>query len=324
MMELDYSVKPNMMILGDCEFSQLITNAIIAGLGYISIPLEPNDSTELKVAFIFKDAIKGNKVMDRFLNWINASNGNMNAFGLDIIEKSDGSYLLCIYQEQDLLLERIISREIKEWVNPLLAVVVHYKCIESRSEQYYMFREACKFSKCHIYGADTTGRILSLNKVIIKENIRFFKEDDITEDSLLYSFKPRNSFSLNKKHITNLDNNNEVTGVTRINNIKYFFPITYNEIINCKYFNDILEELEADFDKSIIIQAICNIVLEYRISEDKIEINKGSAIEWIEYLVNNYETPKSAFPKDNKYVVKDILEQIKRDEEYFKKVKGGN
>lgn len=324
MIGLDYSVKPNMMILGDCEFPQLITDAIIAGLGYISIPLNPNDSTKLKVAFIFKDSIKGNKVMDRFLSWINSSNGNMKAFGLDVIEKNDGSYLLCFYQEQDLLLERLISREIREWINPLLSVVVHYKCIDSRSEQYYMFKKACEFSKCHIYGADTTGRILSFNKVIIKENIRFYKEDDITEDSFLYSFKSGNSFLINKKYRTNLDNITEVTNFDRIYNIKYFFPITYNAIINCEYFNNILEELEGQFDKSIIIQAICNIVLEYRISQDKIELNKNSVIDWIQYLVNNYETPKSKFPNDDNYAIKDILEQIKKDEEYFIEAKGGN
>lgn len=323
MIGLDYSVKPNMMILGDCEFPQLISDAVIKGLGYISIPLDPNDSTKLQVAFIFEDAIKGNKVMDRFLDWINASDGDMKAFGLDIIEKNDSSYLLCFYQEQNLLLERLISREIKDWVNPLLSVVVHYKSIDRRSEQYYMLKKACEFSKCHIYGADTTGRILSFNKVIIKENIKFYNEDDITEDSFLYSFKPREPFLFNKKHVTNLDNATEIINVDRINNIKYFFPITYNEIINCKYFNDILEELEVDFDKSIIIQAICNIVLEYRILEDNIELNKSSVMDYIIYLVNNYETPKSIFPKDNNYIVKNILDQIKKDEEYFKEVNGG-
>ncbi|MGL5869334.1 hypothetical protein [Clostridium chrysemydis] len=323
MIGLDYGVKPNMMILGDCEFPQLITDAVIAGLGYISIPLDSNDSTQLKIAVIFKDAIKGNKVMDRFLNWIKLSNGNMNAFGLDIIEKNDGSYLLCIYQEQKILLERLIPREIKEWVNPLLSVVVHYKCIDRRSEQYYMFKKACKFNKCHIYGADITGRILSFNKVIIKENIKFYKEDDITEDSFLYSFKPRDSFSFNKKYISNLDNNTEVINVARVNNIKYFFPVTYNEIVNCGYFKVVLEELEARFDKSIIIQAICNIVLEYRISEDKVELNKKSVIEWIEYIVNNYETPKSKFPEDKNYTIDDVLQQIIKDEEYLKSIKGG-
>lgn len=319
MIGLDYSVKPNIIFMGDYSFSQLISDATICGLGYISIPLDSNDSTELKIAFIFKDGIKGKKVIDRFWEWIKLSNRNMNAFGLDIIEKNDGSYVLCIYQDQDILLERLIPKEITDFINPIISVLVHYKCIDKRSENYYMFKRACKFSKCYIYGADISGNILSYDKVIIKENIKFYKEDEIGEDSFLYSFKQRDSSSFNKKHKCYLSSNIKRNDIDRINNIKYFFPITYNKIINCGYFKEILEVLEAKVNKSMIIQAICNVVLQYRISKENIDLDKSSTIGWIQYLANNYETPKSIFPKDNDYNVNDILEQIKKDEEYLKK-----
>lgn len=322
MIGIDYGGKPNMMIIGDFEFPQLITEATISRVGYISIPLNSNDYTPLKIAFMFQDRIKGKQVMHRFLKWIKSSGGNMNAFGLDIIEKNDGSYLLCIYQEQGLLLDRLVPKGIKEWVNPLLSVVVHYKCINKRSELYYMFKEACKFRECYIYGADSTGRVISVDDIIIKDNIRFYKEDEVTEDSFLYSFKARNTVESSKKNIFKLNNNIELIDSTRIKNIKYFFPITYNEIVNCGYFKKILVELEERFSKSIIIQAICNIVLEYRILEDNLDFDKSSSIHWFEYLINDYETPKSKFPEDKNYTVDDVLQQIIKDEEYLKSIKG--
>lgn len=322
MIGLDYGVKPNIMLIGDIEFPKLITDAVIMGVGYISIPLNSNDRTPLRVAFVFQDSIKGKEVMDRFLNWIKASNDNMNAFGLDIIEKNDGSYLLCIYQEQELLLDRLMPKEIREWVNPLLPVVIHYKNIDKRSENYYMFKEACKFTDCYIYAADTTGRLISINEYIVKDNIKFYKEDEITEDSFLYSYKASNKNTDVKDELFKINNNFELIESVRINNIKYFFPITYNEIIGGRYFKEILGELDGQFEKSIIIQAICNIVLEYRVIEDNIDLDRNSAIDWLQYLINNYETPKSKFPEDKIYTCDNVLQQIIKDEKYLKEIKG--
>lgn len=221
MIGLDYGVKPTIMLIGDIEFPQLITDAVIAGVGYISIPLKSSDSTPLKIALMFQDRIKGTKVMNRFLDWIKSSNGNMNAFGLDIIEKNDGAYLLCIYQEHEVLLDRLMPKEVREWINPLLQVVVHHKIIDKRSEHYYMFKEACRFSECHIYGADKSGRLISVNDYIIKDNIKFYKEDEVSEDSFLYSFKGINSNVGVKEDMFKRNNNFELIESRRINSINY-------------------------------------------------------------------------------------------------------
>lgn len=127
MIGLNHSVKTNMILIGDIEFPKLITDAVISGVGYISIPLNSNYPTP-------QESIKGKEVMNRFLNCIKASKGNMNAFGLDIIEKMMVNiyYLLCIYQEQELLLDRLIPKEIRKYVNSLLSVVPHYKKIDTK------------------------------------------------------------------------------------------------------------------------------------------------------------------------------------------------
>ena len=187
----------------------------------------------------------------------------------------------------------------------------------------YKFKATCEFSKCHIYGADKTGKIFILNKVIVKNNIKFYKEDDITEESHLYAFKLQDKSDVRNKIIKNKNINFQEHSINRISNIKYFFPITYNEIINCKYFNIILDELIKKFDKDIIMQAICNVVLEHRLLQENINLDKNSEMDVIEYLVNNYESPISKFPNDNKYTSEIIIEQIKRDKEYYNKILGG-
>lgn len=311
------------MIIGDVEFAKLISDAEILGLGYINIPISQSDSTPLEIALFFKDEVKGKMVTKRFLEWIKLSNNNMNAFAFDIIEKNDNSYLLCFYQDEKLLIERNVSKEIVEWVEPIVAKLTYFKSINKRSDMYYKFKEACKFSKCHIYGADKKGRIFNFNDVIIKENIKFYKEDDITEESPLYAFKLKNESERYGKNIKDKKINIKDNSTIRMNNIKKFLPIIYNEIVNCKYFNNILDALRENFEKDIIIQAICNIVLEYRLSEENVDVDRNSEIDIIQYLANNYESPRSKFPKDNEYTKEMILEQIKRDEEYYNKVLGG-
>lgn len=257
--------------------------------------------------------------MNRFSGWISSSGNDMNAFAFDIIEKNDNSYLLCFHQDEKLLVERTVPKNIMEWVEPVIAKSINFKSIKERSDMYYKFKEACQFSKCHLYGADKTGKTFNLNDVIIKNHIKFYKEDDITVGSPLYAFKLKNQSEVNSKNIKNQKEDIKENYIIRVNNIKYFLPITYNEIINCKYFNKIFYELIEDFDKDIIIQAICNIVIEHRLLEKDIDVNKISAVDLIQYLVDNYESPRSQFPKENDYTKEMILEQINKDEEYYKR-----
>ncbi|MGI1660488.1 MAG: hypothetical protein ACRKFN_16245 [Desulfitobacterium sp.] len=54
------------------------------------------DNVPLEVALIFENEVYGKRAMQCFMNWINASNGNGDALGLDIIEhKDDNGYTLC-------------------------------------------------------------------------------------------------------------------------------------------------------------------------------------------------------------------------------------
>lgn len=316
MIGFDYSIKPTIMIVGDIEFPNLIKESEILGLGYISIPDSFNDPKELAIALIFKDEIKGQKVMERFSEWIKKSNNDVSAFCFDIIEKDDNSYVICFHQDEKLLIERNIPIEIIPWVNPMVTKLTYFKTIDNRSELYYRFKKASSFKKCNIYGSDKTGIILNIENRIVLNNINFYNEKEINENSHLYGYNPNNVVSLNKEEV-------QVNYMNRIKNIKYFFPVLYNEIIKRKYGGELFEELLNDFEEDVIIQAICNLVLEYRMTQEGINIKSIQDVNILEYLVNNYETPNSKFIDFNQCTKEDILEQIARDKEYYKKNIGG-
>lgn len=316
MIGFDYSIKPTIMIVGDIEFPNLIKESEILGLGYISIPYRFNDPRELAIALIFKDEIKGQKVMERFSEWIKQSNNDISAFCFDIIEKDDNSYVICFHQNEKLLIERNVPFELIPWINPIITKLTYFKNIHNRSELYYRFKKASSFKKCNIYGSDKTGTILNIENRVVLGNINFYNEKEINENSHLYGYNPNNVVSINKEEI-------QINHMNRIKNIKYFFPVLYNEIIKRKYVGELFEELLNDFEEDVIIQAICNLVLEYRMTQEGINIKSIQDVNILEYLVNNYETPNSKFIDFNQCTKEDILEQIARDKEYYKKNIGG-
>lgn len=316
MIGFDYSIKPNVMVVGDIEFTNLISEAQILGIGYISIPQSIMDISPLEIALIFNDEIKGKKTMQRFRNWIEHSGNNSKAFSLDIVEKNDNTYTLCFHQNEKLLVERTIPNEIRDWVYPVIMKVVHFKPMKNKSKLYYMFKEACKFRECTIYGANKDMIIFDFEGKLINNRIKFHKEEELDLSSPLRAINIENNMINTKlKH--------ENCNMNRIENIKYFFPITYNEIIQNACFREVIEELLSNWEKDIIIQAICNLILKYRMSEDGVKIENGEEHLIIDYLVNNYETPRSNRPNNNYFNVEIISQQIKKDEEYYKNSIGG-
>lgn len=315
MIGFDYSIKPNVMVVGDTEFTNLISEAQILGIGYISIPQSILDISPLKIAIIFNDEIKGKKVMQRFRSWIDHSDNNEDAFSFDIVEKNDNTYTLCFHQEEKLLIERTIPNEIIDWICPVIMKVVHFKPMKSKSKGYYMFKEACKSRECTIYGANKEGVIFGFEDKLVKRSIKFYKEDEIDENSPLRGINVGNNMTATKAKHKNYH-------MSRMENIKYFFPVTYNEITQNRYFSEIIDELIGSWDKDIVIQAICNLILKHRMEEDGLKIENSQENMIIDYLVNNYETPRSKKPNDSYFNIENITQQIKKDEEYYKNIIG--
>lgn len=319
MFGFDYAIKPKIMIVADVEFSELIRKASIFGLGYISIPQNALVNQPLQIALIFNNEEYGRKAMLSFHNWINSSNGDVDAFIMDIIEKKDGGYVLCFYQGIECLINRNIPSYLRKWVTPLIASATHFKEIENVSGDYLRFKNALQFSRCHIIGA-TKYKLFTDIPDIVKTKINIYTEDNIPEGSPIVGYKPLTREEIKKSRKTFDKIQQENLEEERDRSLKYFFPITY-EKIRRGFLHEIVGELQEKHNKSQITQGICNLILQFRIEKDK-DIDTKSK-EWgpmdiLEYLMDKHESPRSFFPNTNDISKEVLVKQMNADSEFLK------
>lgn len=316
----DYGIKPKVMVVGDVEFTNHLHKASIYGLGYIGIPENALVNQPLRIALIFNNKEYGMKAMQCFHNWINNSNGNQEAFMMDIIESKDGGYTLCFYQGIECLIDRTIPTHIKKWVTPFLANVIHFKEIDHVSENYANFKKALTFSRCNIIGG-TKNEIFNDFPDIIKTKINIYTEDNIPEHSLLIAYKGVSKKELEKSNAAFDKIQREELDLNREESLKYFYPITYDKISRRDFCHSIMLHLEHTYEKDIIIQAICNLTLLHRITiENKLDMLKGNYyINILEYLLDSYESVRSSFPNESYFTKELLIKQMELDKDLFKK-----
>lgn len=316
MFGFDYGIKPTIMIVGDIEFNEFIVKGEMRGLGYISIPKNALENTPLKVVLLFENEMYGKKTMRCFNKWIEGSNGNGEALGLDIIEHKDGGYVLCLYQDIDCLIKRNVPDYLLEWVTPIYTGITYFKEIDNVSENYINMKKALKFTQCHISGGTFKKQFIELPE-IVKSKINIYSEDAIPKNSHLQSYNRKESLNLaHNKEQFNSEINKDIEE-KREKNIKYFYPITYNKVIKQGFINNIISELENNYDKVIILQAICNITLYDRLKqEEKLQIlNQNCYMNILQYLLDNYESIESYYPDESEFTKEKIIEQIEKDKE---------
>lgn len=319
MFRFDYAIKPKIMIVGDIEFSDLIRKASIFGLGYISIPQNALVNQPLKIALIFNNEEYGRKAMLTFHNWINSSNGNEDAFMMDIIERKNGGYVLCFYQGIECLINSNIPNYLRKWVNPIIINVTQFKEIDHVSGDYIKFKNALQFSRCHIIGGTKYEPFTDIPN-IVKTKINIYTEDNIPESSPIVGYKALTREEINQSRKAFGEVQQENLDEERDKSLKYFFPITY-EKIRKGFLHNIIEELEEKHNKTQIMQGICNLILQFRIEKD-MDIDTKSK-EWgpidiLEYLMDKYESPRSFFPNINEINKEVLVEQINADSELLR------
>lgn len=318
----DYGYKPRVLVAGDTKFNEYIYKAQIRGVGYVSIPQSILENKPLEIALLFENDYYGKKVMSCFDEWVKKENGNGDAVGVDIVEDEDGKgYTLCFYQEPTLLIDRLIPEDIKKWINPLVVQVTFLKRIETISQNYYQdFKKALNFSKCYISGGSIKEGYTEFNK-IVKSKINVYQANNIPEDSMLKVHFNKDKDILKEDRSKLKDSIIKESQENREQNLKYFYPITYHKVMHRGYLKDIIDELENEFDKISIIQAVCNITLYHRLKkEDMLAIlEENNYIELLRYLLEQYESVRSYFPEEQRYTKEQIIKQITEDKKVLLK-----
>lgn len=317
----DYGVKPFFMLVGDIEFSDLFKKADCRGMLYIFEKGEKEEMIPVQMAFLFQNEEPAEKFLDILLGWIEKSNNDGEAVSIDFIENNKGGYTLSISPEINRFVERMIPKNLKDKVSPIIMVQTHYKEIDTLGKNYLNFKanykRAEKISIGYVIGT-TTKIIKQSKKYFTKKEFNFYREDEIPANSMALGYKATIEISdFDPKNLPKPPKESvEEIALRRISEMKLFLPLTYNKLNNL-WLGEIQKKLTLKYDSEIIKQAICNLTVFERLKQIKelsSDFKKGGYPNRIlDYLLSTYESFDSYYPTDDFYTEEKIIRQIQND-----------
>ena len=169
----DYGVKPFFMIVGDMEFSNLFKEADCNGILYISDKGDGEEMLPVQMAFLFQNEEPAEKFLDILLGWVEKSNNEGDAVSIDFIENKKGGYTLSIAPEINRFVDRMIPKNLKDKVSPIIMAQTHYKEIDQLGKNYLNFKtnyeKAEKIAIGYVIGTPTK---------IIKQSKKYFTKKE--------------------------------------------------------------------------------------------------------------------------------------------------
>ena len=317
----DYGIKPFYILVGDIEFSTLFTKADCKGILYMFAKGVKDEMIPVQMVFIFENEEPAEKFLDILLGWIEKSNNDGDAVSIDFIENNKGGYTLSISPEINRFVERMIPKNLKDRVTPIIMAQTHYKEIDTLGKNYLNFKANYKkvenIAVGYIIGTPT-NIVKQSKRYFTKKEFNFYKKDEIPTNSAalgyratqeLSDFDPKTLPKPPKETIKEISQR-------RITEIKSLLPLTYNRLKNL-WLGDIQKRLEQDYSSEIIIQAICNLTIFERLK--KIEdlspdfTKSGYPNRILDYLIETYESFDSYYPPDEYYTDELIIRQIQND-----------
>jgi hypothetical protein len=323
----EYGVKPHMIVLGDIEFSKYFVAAKCLGLLYVFSVDDRNNHIPAQIAFLFQNEDPARKFFDCLMSWIERSNNNGDAVSIDFIENNTGGYTIAIFPEINMLIDRNVPEGLRDKISPKMIVETQFKEIDKVSPSYQAFKTNYKKGEKIVVGyvIGTFNKIeKKSDKYFFKTEFNFFEKGNIPQNSSaeMYDFiQNKKNFSKENRPKPPIETEEEISE-RRLIEIKTFFPVTFNKLNNQGWLNDLIQGLNKKYEKDIIIQAICNIILFERLKKDK-EISSGFIktgyhINILNYLVSTFESFSSYFPDNDFFSIERIENQIKNDQRELK------
>ncbi|MCL2650489.1 MAG: hypothetical protein FWD60_05600 [Candidatus Azobacteroides sp.] len=328
----EYGVKPYMILVGDIDYANYFVEAKCLGLLYM-FRVDCNDNhIPAQIAFMFQNEAPAKIFFDCLMNWIERSNNDGDAVSIEFIENDKGGYTVAISPEMKRFIDRNIPAHLKDKISPLMMVQTQFKEIDSVSPSYQAFKanykKAGKIAVGYVIGNSNKIEKQS-DKYFIKTEFNFHEQDNIPQNS---SAKIYDSIQKNKTFDKETlpkppKKTMEQISARRNSEIKTFFPVTYNQLYNQGWLSSLVQELNKKYERDIIIQAICNLILFERLKQEKdlsADFTKaGYPTRILDYLISTFESFSSYFPADDFFTLEKVENQIKNDQyqlnEYLKK-----
>lgn len=314
MIKFDYGVSPNIMIIGDLELINSLDNW--NGILYLISQSKLTDIDFIELSLIFenkKSAEKSYKLFDE-----NRRRHKTDEI-IDIIfvEMEEG-YKVFILLNMKILIEEIIPVHLKEWVNPIYTNGIKPLFISKKSNHFLILKEYKKDNKervvyiTHSYINSIGNPVPIIKKEFKIKNILILTELEARENEMIKNYFVDNieeEYKYNKEMIFSFSEEENIKKRKKF--LKYFYPLTIDKIYYEKYLKKEIEELNKKYEVTLIYQAICNLILKYRLKNEKRYFKNWKEIDVLEYLLQTPETFKSIYPDEKYFSLGRIESQIK-------------
>jgi hypothetical protein len=328
----EYGLKPHMILIGDIDFSKYFTEAKCLGLIYAFGINEANNQVPVQIAFLFQNEEPAKKFLNCLMNWIERSNNDGDAVSIEFIENNKGGYAIAIFPEMNRFIDRNVPKHLKDRISPIMMTQTHFKEIDSISLNYYAFKTNYKKAERIAvgYAIGSPNKIeKQSDKYFIKTEFNFYEKGKIPQNSSaeMYDYIQKEKIFDKENRPKPPKETTEEIAKRRLDEIKIFFPVTYNKLNNQGWLSNLVKEVNKKYEKNIIIQAICNLILFERLKQEKNlspDFTKnGYPTRILDYLVSTFESFSSFFPTVDFFTEEKIENQIKNDRhelnEYLKK-----
>lgn len=321
----DYGTKPKAIVAGDATFIELLRRGDFTALGYSRVPQFGILVNAPLLVMIFKDRDVGRECFSHFKGWSDAS-GDGDAVGLGFIEFENGDYGLCIYPENQHLIERTIPEIFRSEVESIIVSASYLKVFQQRGGHYDWFKSAVQTSP-FVLAPGTMESSPMLDLAIRKRRIHFYQENDIPEHTmeaaLMRSRQANGAGELHRSISPDIKPSAQEINGRRQSQLNRFFPVTLEYLrFNPRFVRVQKRLIEEGYREWQILQAVCNMTLKHRAPQlfDTSKVSSGSSQESetkmkiLDYLLTNFEDVSITFPSLSRFSSAKLRKQIEADE----------
>lgn len=322
MIGYDYGIKPNIMVVGDVEYINLINKGVPIAMGYGRLPSYKSLANPLFACLMFENEEKGIECFQRFKNWGKPSgDGDVDgdAVALSFIEHENGGYTVCIYPETDRLLNRCVPKYLQNEISPMFCMPISFPLTTTSTNEYYHHFKNSAAKESFLFAGGAKSKGVLFETIILKKCINFFKENEIPKGALESTFKRDDKDVSGKVNVSKkpfLDSIDDIYN-RRLKKLEMYLPISLHKLeYNSEYLKNKDLLISQGFANWQVLQAACNITISTRMCGKKhfemLDTEKAHQ-SILEYLSHSYEKPNEKCISKKYNTLNIIKEQIVLD-----------
>ena len=319
----DYGTRPITLVVGDTEFPNFLTSEQFVALIYDQVPDFGLLVNPPRLTMVFKDIKVGRKCFVLFKKWAGDTEDG-DAIRISFIDLRDGSYGMCISQDVERLIKRMVPEIFRDEVELRIMNVGHIRTFPRQSEGYNWFKAAVDDSPFVLAFQQVNGAPLR-ELAMRKREILFFGEGAVPEHSiersLIQGMDSKEGYEIHRKIPPEIRFANERVHDRRRKQMSTFFPVTLERLCFDRKFLAKKERLIAEgYTEWQIVQAACNISLQHIAPELFGTADEGPssactsiALNVLEFLLTHHEDLNRTLPPQKELTTANLRKQLDAD-----------